>query len=375
VQGMIAAARLGVLGGLMLATALPVTAQQPRVVNAKMQTRPAAAVLEKEFRTLLSAQGEPAWIGYAVPVIAGQHQMCCYSSGDEFTSTSGCCGPCRLESSRGINLSTDEHAASLGTVKLEGPDYLVVLFRIEHKRVDRIRAFSEDCQLDAGGLPFTWLTNVQPAESVAWLASFVTAPLSDTESETKPSQASQHALTAIALHADPAADRALEGFVSPNQPESLRGHAAFWLGAARGKQGLAVLKRMAHEDPSDRVREKVTFALSVSHEPEAVEEMIRMARSDSSSRVRGQALFWLGQKAGKKAASAITAAIENDPETEVKKRAVFALSQLPKDEGVPLLIQVARTNRNPTVRKQAMFWLGQSNDPRALAFFEEILLR
>jgi len=100
-----------------------------------------------------------------------------------------------------------------------------------------------------------------------------------------------------------------------------------------------------------------------------------MARSDSGSRVRGQALFWLGQKAGKKAASAITAAIENDPETEVKKRAVFALSQLPKDEGVPLLIQVARTNRNPTVRKQAMFWLGQSNDPRALAFFEEILLR
>jgi HEAT repeat protein len=57
----------------------------------------------------------------------------------------------------------------------------------------------------------------------------------------------------------------------------------------------------------------------------------------------------------------------------VKKRAVFALSQLPKDEGVPLLISVARTNRNPVVRKQAMFWLGQSNDPRALEFFEQIL--
>jgi hypothetical protein len=25
------------------------------------------------------------------------------------------------------------------------------------------------------------------------------------------------------------------------------------------------------------------------------------------------------------------------------------------------------------VRKQAMFWLGQSRDPRALAFFEEVL--
>jgi len=59
--------------------------------------------------------------------------------------------------------------------------------------------------------------------------------------------------------------------------------------------------------------------------------------------------------------------------SSVKKKAVFALSQLPRDEGVPLLIQVARSNRNPVVRKQAIFWLGQSNDPRALNFFEEVL--
>jgi HEAT repeat protein len=59
----------------------------------------------------------------------------------------------------------------------------------------------------------------------------------------------------------------------------------------------------------------------------------------------------------------------------VKKQAVFALQQLPPEQGVPLLIQVARSNRNPAVRKQAMFWLGQSQDPRAVQFFEEVLLR
>jgi HEAT repeat protein len=101
--------------------------------------------------------------------------------------------------------------------------------------------------------------------------------------------------------------------------------------------------------------------------------MIRMAHDDESSHVRGQALFWLAHKAGQKAVGAITGAIENDPDTDVKKKAVFALSQLPKDEGVPKLIEVAQSNRNREVRKQAMFWLGQSNDPRALAFFEKIL--
>jgi len=52
---------------------------------------------------------------------------------------------------------------------------------------------------------------------------------------------------------------------------------------------------------------------------------------------------------------------------------VFALTQMPHNEGVPKLIEVAQNNKNPEVRKQAMFWLGQSQDPRALAFFEKIL--
>jgi len=68
-------------------------------------------------------------------------------------------------------------------------------------------------------------------------------------------------------------------------------------------------------------------------------------------------------------------ATENDPDTQVKKQAGFALSQLLKDEGVPKLIDVARTQRNREVRKQAFFWLGQSQDPRALAFIEEVLTR
>ena len=106
-----------------------------------------------------------------------------------------------------------------------------------------------------------------------------------------------------------------------------------------------------------------------------MDEMIRMAHEDTSGHVRGQALFWLAQKAGKKASSAIAGAIDNDPDTEVKKKAVFALSQMPREEGVPKLIQVAETNRNPEVRKQAMFWLGQSNDSRALDFFEKVLGR
>jgi hypothetical protein len=37
------------------------------------------------------------------------------------------------------------------------------------------------------------------------------------------------------------------------------------------------------------------------------------------------------------------------------------------------LIGVAKNHKSYEVRKQAMFWLGQSHDPRALAFFEDVL--
>ena len=119
----------------------------------------------------------------------------------------------------------------------------------------------------------------------------------------------------------------------------------------------------------------MVFALTQSHEAGAIDQIIDVARHDESGRVRGQALFWLAQSASRRAPAAIQAALTDDPEIEVKKKAVFALSQLPKDEGVPLLIRLAETHKSVEVRKQAMFWLGQSQDPRALQFFEDVLKR
>jgi HEAT repeat protein len=336
--------------------------EMPRIQNAKVETQAVVSSLDATFRELLGKVDKPEWVGYSVEQIAGERSVCCGNYSD-----SAGCGTCRLEKEHSDGGGT---TSAQGAVKLEGARQLVVLFRLEAKQVGRIRVASEDCTLDAAGLPFVWLTGVKPAESVALLETYVRSA----DFESHGDHGLGHgALTAIAFHADAAADRAFESFVKPDQREGLRKQAAFWLGAARGKTGLLALQHMAQTDPSSDVRAHVTFALSLSHESGAVEEMIRMAHDDTSSHVRGQALFWLAQKAGKKAVSAISGAIENDPDTDVKKKAVFALSQLPKDEGVPKLIEVAQTNRNPEVRKQAMFWLGQSNDPRALQFFEKIL--
>ena len=287
--------------GVALAVAATADAP-PHLANARVETRSAAGGLEPAFRSAVAAARAPAWIGYEVPT-EGRHQMCCWDSTDSVGL--GCPG-CRLEGRGGFTVSGDRDHRSDRTLSLEGDETILVLFRAEQGRLERIRSYSAGCALDAGGLPVVWLTDVRPVESVKLLRSLVAS-------------------------------------------------------GASGEKG------------GRRVEEPALAALAFHADPSALEALIGLARQDASGHVRGQALFWLAQRAGSKVAGVITRAIEDDPETDVKKRAVFALSQLPHDEGVPLLIDTARKNRNPAVRKQAMFWLGQSNDPRALAFFEEVL--
>jgi len=344
-------------------------AAQGRFTNAKAETRSAATGLDREIRTL-AARGGATWVGYRAPMVAGQRQMCCY---DTIADSAFSSGICRLENGSGVSMNTGDLRDRNGTrIALEPATEFLVLARLEAGAVVRLRTFTPDCDVDAGGMPVVWLTDVKPDDSVAWLTTLVEA---SPDAGERRDRVGKTAMTAIALHSTPSADRALESFVAPARPEWLRSDTAFWLGSTRGENGARLLTRMLAQDPSDKVREKVAFGLSVSAAPFALATLVSTARDDRSARVRGQALFWLAQKAGKEALAAITGAIENDPETEVKKKAVFALSQMPKDEGVPKLIEVARTNRNPQVRKQAMFWLGQSNDPRALKFFEDILLK
>jgi HEAT repeat protein len=345
--------------------------QPPRVSNGRLATQPAGN-LDQTFHRLVAAQPGPGWIGYSVPAVnRNEGRLCC--TGDTWISdgivfTNGRLATCGLESTTARRTS-DQPAQMQNPVRLEGPDSLVVLYRVEEKTVQRIRIFSPDCELDAGGLTIQWLEGATGPDSVKLLSTFVS------KADVRSDRLTDAAISAIAMHRDEAADTALERLGSKDNPEFVRKKVTFWMGNARGARGFEAVKKIARDDPSEDVRKSAMFGLSQSSDAQSIPELVRFARQDASPKVRGEAIFWLAQKAGQRAAAEITSSIENDPDTDVKKRAVFALSQLPKDEGIPLLIKVAKTNQNPAVRKQAMFWLGQSRDPRALDFFAEVLAK
>jgi hypothetical protein len=368
-QGLLETHGRGLLMLAALAIAAPLSAQTPHVVNGQLQAE-AAGNFESGFRQIVAATADAAWIGYSEPLVAGQN-LCCqgdtWISGDIVMSNGRLAG-CTLESSSGTRApSTTTSAVMKDPVHLEGAESFFVFYRVENRAVERIRMFSSDCDVDAGGRTIHWFTGVSPSDSIRMLTTLVS------RTDERSDRVSDGAVAAIAMHRSEAADAALEQLGAAPSPEFVRRKAAFWMGLARGHRGFENVRRIASSDPSDAVRKQAMFALSRSDDAQAVPELIRFARDDKSPAVRGEAIFWLAQKAGEKASAQISASIDTDPDTDVKKRAVFALSQLPKDQGVPLLIQVAKTNKNAAVRKQAMFWLGQSKDPRALQFFAEVL--
>src|SRR5712664_2194336 len=217
--------------------ASPVAAQAaegPRVENAKLETRTVGASLDVAFREIANGAEKAVWVGYSVDQVAGNREACCNNNWND-----GNCGTCRLEKE---NSGTTGTVHADGNVRLESGRQLVVLYRLEAKQVVKIRVASNDCTLDAGGLPFFWLTGVKPTDSIALLTTYVRNSDFDDHGDRRPGNG---ALTAIALHADASADRALESFVTPEQREALRRQAAFWVGATRSKAGLTALHRMA----------------------------------------------------------------------------------------------------------------------------------
>ena len=319
----------------LIAAALPLAAQPKLLVNAQTDTRSAAAGLEQTLRPLVTAQPQPAWIGYTVPGV--RTFMGCDYVRDGFNQP--------------------------GVVHLEPPDHAVILFRVDAGEIQRIRTLSPDCQIDAGNLPMHWLSDVKPAESVAMLTALAE----------KRDRYSDSAMNAIAVHSDAAAEAALKRYLDPSQPSSVRVKAVGWFGNYRGRTGFDVLKNLAANDLDERVRERAISNLGNSREADAIDLLINTARKDPNSRLRMAAISALNRRTGKQVLDTFQFAIENDPDVSVKRRAVNALQSMPDGEGIPLLIQLAKSTKDNEIRKQAMNSLSSSHDMRAVSFFEDVL--
>lgn len=294
-----------------------------------------------------------------------------------------------------MTIFTGKHGDMISETRNLG---VFMLYEADGNSVNRVEIYNLDHKREYSNYPVYWLGRGGNEESLNILRALT--------EQNQPESVAEHATVAIAIHDDPRASDVLKALVRNSKNRDVRRTAVHWLGFI-GVETNFLADLIRNESEDEDVRRAAGHALGVSSDPAslgvltnlyatianrelkrnlihsisinsnqdaAVDFLIKLAKTEADHEARNQALFWLGHKAGEKSLGVLKDVVEKeDDDTEVQKQAVFVISRRPVDEAVPLLIKIARTHQKPEVRKQAMFWLGRTGDPRALAFFEEIL--
>lgn len=189
----------------LLMSASVAAAQTPRLSNGRIEPH-ATTSIARDLPALAATLTEPTWIGYTQPMIDGDRNMCDY-----------------WNDGRMITQSTDP-------IRLEPADFFFVMFRVEAKQITRVRTYSSNCPLDAGGKAVHWFNNVSVADSVNYMKTFM-AP-----SATKKMHDS--AVTVLALTEGDQPLTELLAIARNGSTSAVKGQALFWLGQTKDARAL-----------------------------------------------------------------------------------------------------------------------------------------
>ncbi|BDC51330.1 hypothetical protein F183_A36460 [Bryobacterales bacterium F-183] len=237
---------------LTLAVAAVAAAQQPKLLESTLETRSLPAGASPIEQVVRDTKGA-AWIAWRIATVPSRRQMCSIQ------------GP---------------------IARLEGTREAFVFIRVENGQAQRIRTFSPDCEIDAGGLPVLYFDTVAQSGMLAFLRTFVnwdSGKLAD------------HAVQAIGLLPEADALQATEQYLVANLPISARRNAATALGEFHPDRAIPLLTRILHQDDEPRMREHAVYALSLSPKGTALLLDIANRKVQAAPAIRQKAVFWLAR--------------------------------------------------------------------------------
>lgn len=291
------------------------------------------------------------WIEYQAPLVARGGSPCCIDWDGGRTGRQGC--------------SLDGRDWNYGIDADRGDTVLRVFVRRGPQGPDRIRAVGASCPVDPGAARLTATSGIDAAIAAGWIAAQL-PNLDKRERDT--------ALAALALHAGSAATDALVRLAAPDTSSVVRREALFWLGEARGADGVPILRQTLARETDPGLLRHTVLALGLSDAPAARTLLRDTARTDRRTAVRGEALFWLAQDEDRQTEVLARSALADSQARDLREKAVFALGQLPAERAIPALEALARDRGlDARTRRDALFWLAQQKDDEALAVFDELL--
>ena len=182
------------------------------------------------------------------------------------------------------------------------------------------------------------------------------------------------ALFSLSQHRSARAGQILRDFAERSSEDTeLREQAIFWLGQKRSEENANYLKGLYARVNTDALKDKIIFSLSQQRGFGNPEWIMNIALDPKESiEMRKQALFWAGQTGA--STESFASLYDKMSDFEIKEQLIFVLSQRGRDaKAIDKLMDIAKNDRDKELRGKAVFWLGQSRDPRALKYLEELI--
>jgi len=245
------------------------------------------------------------------------------------------------------------------------------VFLISQKRSDEtedvlLDVAQHDPDGDVRGQAVFWLSQVNTDRAVALLDSILRST-TDEELQDK-------AIFALSQQHSPRAGAALRAYVERSDVRTeARAKAIFWLGQQRNADNAAYLRGLYAKLTDEDLREKVIFSLSQMGGAENLRWLMDIALNEHEDiEQRKKALFWAGQSHETDLAQ-LTGLYDRIQSQEMKEQLIFVYAQRHEAAALDKLIDIARRDPDRELRKKALFWIGQSHDPRAARFLEEVI--
>ena len=212
-----------------------------------------------------------------------------------------------------------------------------------------------------------WLSQVPGEETVAALDSILRDPRTDPEIQDK-------AIFALSQHRSARAGAILRAFAERRDASSdLREKAIFWLGQNRSADNAQFLKDLYTKLENDELKEKVIFSLSQMGGTDNYRWLMDIALDEHEDiEIRKKALFWAGQGHSVDVADLVRL-YDSMKDREMKDQLIFVYSQRREAAALDKLFSIGKNDPDRELRKKAIFWIGQSRDPRAAQFLQELI--
>jgi HEAT repeat protein len=199
--------------------------------------------------------------------------------------------------------------------------------------------------------------------------------LEDLLKNSKDKETKDKALFALSQQSSPKASQILRDFAErETENEELREQAIFWLGQKHSEDNATYLKGLYGRVKAEALKDKIIFSLSQQRGFGNAEWIMQIALDPKESiEMRKQALFWAGQNGGA-STEAFASLYDKMTDSEIKEQLIFVLSQRGRDgKALEKLMDIAKNDKDKELRTKAVFWLGQSRDPRAAKFLEDLI--